>query len=1126
MSGFKTKWEIDISDFQKLLKALGKTEKEEKQLISAIKKYNTEQKKSQGIIEKLEKELHYLEKAKKGAMSVKEVRQFNKKIDETQHKLNRLNGSSGKSGLSGIMGSLKSMGPLVAGAFAASSVISFGQEIVNVGAEFEKLHAILQNTLGSEGAADAAFGLIKNVASETPFQVKELTDSYVKLVNSGFKPAKKELTALGDIAASKGKSFDQLTEAFIDAQTGEFERLKEFGIKASKSGDEVSFTFKEQTTTVENTSSAIKDYLIGLGQMEGVSGAMAAISETATGKMSNFQDQMDSLKNDTFQELMPVIKEAIAFFSALIGEIRATGVIRDLIVYISGASREFGGLLKALGLVNDEVSESKVVARAFVFALKAIIKTMTLLSLPIKNSIGLIKNWINVFKGNKSVLTGFQYQLKIMSFGLIDFSRDAKKATNSAKEQKETLKSLNQILEAQAVKLGVSTEAMQKYREQFEIWANDKSIFEIMDRLSNSADEEAIINGLQFEIDQKKKAEKEKEKAKTKAAQAAQKLREDQRKAAQELLEKLEKLEEENNLESINDLQKRKRQEIQIWAETERKKLIELQKTANLAPEVYKKILEELEAKQQRLLKNNDYEAEKMKINKSIQEKALALTKQFNEGEISSREELNDQLEQLQLDTLMMQLGLAKAYGKKTLELEKQIADANANLRDEELADIKKTSQNALNIARSYFNQRQSLLQSQGPSGQKQAIMEQFQFERNELDRQLADNLILEEEYNNKVLQLTIQRMNALKELANKENTVTGKDTIFSGTKKFQSEKQATIRHFDEMISLRKQYGLETTELEQKKANEINAINNKSFEFVASRAQGMLDMATQALTSINQIIENKLQNQLGIIEEQRTAELDSLESSKERELSISGRTAEQKQQIEKMYSERRAETERKYAERKAKEEAKSLENKKKYYRIQKVIDLAQATISTSLGVAKALELGPVGIPLSVAIGVLGALQVAAIATQPAAFFKGGVNIQRGANPHGRDTIPAMLNEGESVITTQNTRDYLPAVQAIHNGTVSSDIMNHIAKLKPTSMADLNNKLIGNPILIPKVGFGKNLPKTESRNHRDLEKSVIKAISKLPINQFIMDEHGFSKKILKNGNQTEFLNRRS
>ncbi len=176
-------------------------------------------------------------------------------------------------------------------------LFSFGKEIINTRAEFEKLEVVLGNTLGSNEKAAQSFQMIQEFASKTPFSVLELTESFVKLTNQGFKPSLQEMENLGDLASSTGKSFQQLAEAILDAQTGEFERLKEFGIKTKVEGDKVSFTFKEQTTTVENNSAAIRDYIIALGDMEGVSGANAKIAGTLTGQLSNLGDSWDGLKN-------------------------------------------------------------------------------------------------------------------------------------------------------------------------------------------------------------------------------------------------------------------------------------------------------------------------------------------------------------------------------------------------------------------------------------------------------------------------------------------------------------------------------------------------------------------------------------------------------------------------------------------------------------------------------------------------------------------------------------------------------------------------------------------------------------------------------------------------------------
>lgn len=183
----------------------------------------------------------------------------------------------------------------IAGIASTTAIIGFGKQIINVRSEFERFEAVLTNTLGSGSAAQGALNQIKQFASETPFSVQELTDSFVRLANQGFVPTKKEMQNLGDLAASTGKRFDQLAEAIIDAQTGEFERLKEFGIRASKQGEQVEFTFKGVKKQVDFTSDSIQQYILSLGELEGVTGSMNAISKTLGGSISNVGDSFDNL---------------------------------------------------------------------------------------------------------------------------------------------------------------------------------------------------------------------------------------------------------------------------------------------------------------------------------------------------------------------------------------------------------------------------------------------------------------------------------------------------------------------------------------------------------------------------------------------------------------------------------------------------------------------------------------------------------------------------------------------------------------------------------------------------------------------------------------------------------------
>ena len=250
--------------------------------------------------------------------------QLDKDLNGAQKKLKGFtNGAETdlKSFSSTASSAFKTAGLAFAGAFSVGAFVSFGKEVLAVTAEFEKFGAVLGNTLGSNALAKLKLKEISDFAGKTPFSVNELTDSFIKLANQGFKPTGDEMRSLGDLASSTGKSFNQLAEAILDAQTGEFERLKEFGVRAQASGDKVIFTFKGVQTIVDKSSEAIRGYVLSLGNAEGVSGSMAVISETLTGKISNLGDSWDQMLVSVGSNTSGVFTSAIDLISQAINKV-------------------------------------------------------------------------------------------------------------------------------------------------------------------------------------------------------------------------------------------------------------------------------------------------------------------------------------------------------------------------------------------------------------------------------------------------------------------------------------------------------------------------------------------------------------------------------------------------------------------------------------------------------------------------------------------------------------------------------------------------------------------------------------------------------------------------------------
>lgn len=187
--------------------------------------------------------------------------------------------------------------------------------------EYARFEATLRNATGSSEEAAEAMKMLQQLAKDTPASVSEWTESYIKLVNRGIKPTTDDLTAMGDIAMSQGKDIDQFIEALLDAMTGENERLKEFGITASKNGKTTAYTFRGVTTEVQNTDMAIKNYILSLGKLQGVQGSMATQMNELAGLESNLGDQMESIYNKIGKKLEPAIKSFMGTLGKIMGTI-------------------------------------------------------------------------------------------------------------------------------------------------------------------------------------------------------------------------------------------------------------------------------------------------------------------------------------------------------------------------------------------------------------------------------------------------------------------------------------------------------------------------------------------------------------------------------------------------------------------------------------------------------------------------------------------------------------------------------------------------------------------------------------------------------------------------------------
>lgn len=117
----------------------------------------------------------------------------------------------------------------IVGGVVSGAALLGGKAMMNQAGDMEQYRNTLNIVMKDQKKAAETFKWAVAFANKTPYQTDEVVQATVKLTNYGLQ-AKKTLPLIGDMASVMGKSMDQAVEAVADAQTGELERLKEFGI--------------------------------------------------------------------------------------------------------------------------------------------------------------------------------------------------------------------------------------------------------------------------------------------------------------------------------------------------------------------------------------------------------------------------------------------------------------------------------------------------------------------------------------------------------------------------------------------------------------------------------------------------------------------------------------------------------------------------------------------------------------------------------------------------------------------------------------------------------------------------------------------------------------------------------
>lgn len=284
-----------------------------------------------------------------------ETRDFDAGVRKVNTGINKVENSA-----KGLGSTLKGIGAALAGGFAVKGV-------VDATLKMEEFRTTLTAYLGDQEAANAAIANLSELANKLPQDLDDVTQAFIILKRNGVDTANESIEAFAKVAAGNGKSMEQLAEGVADALTGEFERLKEFGIKVSKENDQFVMRMADGSQKIVDSTAEVIETLREQGEEGGkfagvVAGPLSQAFSNLRGitleVAAAFGDGLAPALSDAstgIKEALVANKELIASIGELVGNALALLLENlDLVIAaISGfaaawAAVKLGGIITSI----------------------------------------------------------------------------------------------------------------------------------------------------------------------------------------------------------------------------------------------------------------------------------------------------------------------------------------------------------------------------------------------------------------------------------------------------------------------------------------------------------------------------------------------------------------------------------------------------------------------------------------------------------------------------------------------------------------------------------------------------------------------------------------------------------
>ena len=237
-----------------------------------------------------------------------------------------------------------------AGFFTLAAAKEFGQKVFEVRSEIQSLQTSFETLVGNKGQAEELFNSIKDFATHTPMQLKDLAGAAQTMMsfNIPVEQIMENLKALGDVSMGDAQKFQSLSLAFSQmSATGKlmgqdllqminagFNPLATMSEKTGKSISELKDEMSKGAISADMVRQAFIDATSEGGKFHGM---LEAQSKALAGAYSNLQGAISDMFNSIGEQSEGIMAGAINAATVLVQNYETVGKILLQIASIYGS---------------------------------------------------------------------------------------------------------------------------------------------------------------------------------------------------------------------------------------------------------------------------------------------------------------------------------------------------------------------------------------------------------------------------------------------------------------------------------------------------------------------------------------------------------------------------------------------------------------------------------------------------------------------------------------------------------------------------------------------------------------------------------------------------------------------